>query len=204
MFDFSPLTNALSDPIKAVTEGNMGTSAFGSIAVLVIVGFFLAFFGFRVLRFAISLGAFGGGVVIGALLVGKNMLAGILGDEMIGLAAGGVIGFLIGFILLRVVNWLYNRLLFIIFTPLLILLTSLAGCFLVAFAIGGFLPIPFGNLIITGVLGLIAIFVQSKAAIRAKKDRILDRVGGVLSSFGMNAGMVSDDFLGGFMKGYGK
>lgn len=204
MFDFSPLTNALSDPIKAVTEGNMGTSAFGSIAILVIAGFFVAFFGFRVIRFVLSLGAFGGGVAVGALVIGKNMLADILGDEMIGLAAGAVIGLLIGFILLRIFNWLYNRLLFIIFTPLLILVTSLAGCFLAAFAIGGFLPIPFGNLIITGVLGLIAIFVQSKAAIRSKKNRILDRFGGVLSQFGMNAGMVSDDFMGGFMKGYGK
>ncbi len=204
MFDFSPLTNALSDPIKAITEGNMGTAALGSIAVLVIVGFFVAFFGFRFIRFDLSLGAFGGGVAIGALVIGKNMLAGMLGNEMLGLAAGAVVGLLIGFILFRVFNWLYNRLLFIVFTPLLVLLTSLVGAFLVAFAIGGFLPIPFGNLIITGVLGLIAIFKQSLAAIRAKKNRILARFGGLFSKFGMSAGMVSDDFMGGFMKGYGK
>ncbi len=204
MFDFSPLTNALNDPVNAVMEGNMGTSAFGAIAVLVIAGLFVAFFGFRVIRFALSLGAFAGGVAIGALLLGKELLADVLGNETLGLVVGAVAGLLIGFILLRIFNWLYNRLLFILFTPLLILATSLAGCFLAAFAIGGFLPIPFGNLIITGVLGLIALVVQSIAAIKAKKNRILDRFGGVLSGLGLNAGMVSDDFLGGFAKGHGK
>ena len=117
---------------------------------------------------------------------------------------GAIIGIVIGLILLRIFNWLYNKLLFILFTPLLILVTSLAGGFLVGFAITGFLPIPYGNLIVMGVVGLFTIVIQSKAAIRSKKNRILNRFGGIMNKLGFNAGMVSDDFVGGFMKGYGK
>ena len=198
MLDFSPLMNALSDPVNAFLNGNMGTSAFLAILILVAVGFLLAFFGLRLFRLILTVGVFGGGVALGYLLLSKFL------EGIVGIVAGPAVGIVLGLVLCRLVNWLYNRLLFILFTPLLLILTSVLGSFLVAFSVGGFLPFSMSNVIVTVVLGLIAIFVQTKAAIRAKKDRLLGRFGKIMSGFGYNAGTVSDDFVGGFLRGYGK
>ena len=65
------------------------------------------------------------------------------------------------------------------------------------------LPSPLPLFVFAGAV-LVGIFVQVRAEILAKSNRILGRFGNLLSHFGYHAGQLADDFREGFSQTFGR
>ena len=128
--------------------GSLLTESWMELALMGVLGLIFTILAYKFLRIALMLG-----VAAGIFLFAAPVLTGMLADEMIGKLAAGAVGLVIGSITLK------------LHKPVVMLLTSFLGAFLVSYAASGFmqehiLDLPFAAAILLAIVFIVGFFFQ--------------------------------------------
>ena len=122
-----------------------GTVTYMVMLVLGVIGALLAF---KLFRLAVFLG-----VGFAGYTIAKSMLVPLLGlAAPIDIIAAVAVGVILGALAL------------VFLRPIVILVTSLMGAFLVSFALSGIIPVPYINIILLAVVFLLGLLIQCRRA----------------------------------------